>query len=161
MFGGLATVGSEAGAKLYEIGIQLGLLGSVVLFLGALRLFIASRSRARTLLVAGLLLFALGQTVRTLEHLGALQLNYYPGWKEDLDETFLHLDPELEFSDDDLEVGFGTPAWWEGLVWWAQRVGRMLGLGLAGTGFFLDGRWVMQGGDKERKRPTRSQSRSR
>lgn len=155
----MATVESEAGAKLDEIGMQLMLLGAVALFLGALRLFLSNRTRARVFLATGLLCFALGLVPETFEELGALELNYYPGWRTDLDETFLKIDPDLEFSDDDLEVGFGEPAWWEGTLWWGQRVARVLGLGLAATGFLLDGRWLLRQKGRKAKRAGRARAR--
>jgi len=155
MIGALATVESVAGTRLSEIGAQLAMLGAVALFVGGVCLRLAGATAARTILMAGLLLFALGLSVRSLEHLGAFQLNYYPGWKADLEETFLETDPHLEFSNEDLEVDFGEPAWWEGIAWWGQRAARLLGLGLAVTGFFLDGRWMLQQGGPKRRRAAR------
>jgi hypothetical protein len=155
----LGTVGSEAGAKFYEFGVQLGALAGVALFLGSVLLYRADRSRARLVLMAGLLLFAVGWALKSLEHLDVTKISYFPGWKADRDQIFLEEDPDLEFSEDDLGDGLGSPAWWEGPAWWGQRLALFIGAGLAVVGFALDGRDVLREGPrrtgKARKRVAR------
>jgi hypothetical protein len=156
----LATVGSAAGSKLEDLGVQLALLAGIALFLGSLRLILAKRTRQRVLLAVGLLLFAVGFALQSMERLEVMQLDYYPGWKADMDRIFLEEDPDLEFSEDDMDVELGEPAWWEGVVWWGQRIARVLGLGLAITGFVFDGRWLLQQGQgrKAKTKPTRKRA---
>ena len=154
----LATVGSAAGSKLEELGVQLALLAGIALFLGSLRLLLAKRTRQRALLAVGILLVAVGFTLQGMERLEVMQLDYYPGWKADMDRIFLEEDPDLEFSEDDMDVDLGESAWWEGVVWWGQRIARLLGLGLAIAGFVLDGRWLLQQGRGRERNPKRKRA---
>lgn len=142
----VAAVGGGAAARLDEIGMLLAPAASALLFVGALFFYLACRSPARLLLVAGMFLFAAGVALRSVEQsttlgrLGVAQLSYYPGWRTDLEEIFLAEDPGLEFSDDDVAFEFPDPAWWEAAWWWGQRLGLLLGAGLAAGGSLVEAR---------------------
>lgn len=151
----LGTVESAAGARLTALGLQLALLGGVALFLGGIRLYAAERRFGRRVLVVGLGFFALGGGLRSMEGLGLLQLDYYPGWRTDFEDVLLEDHADMEFSEDDLEAGDPTPAWWEGLVWWTQRLGLVLGAGLGAVGLVADARFVLREG-RPRSRPNRT-----
>ena len=148
----LATVGSGASAKLSEVGMQLAMLGGVALFLGAIRLYLANRTPVRLLLLVGMLLFAVGGIFRTFEVRGVMPGKYYPGWKADMEQQLLIDHADFEYSEDDLETYDPTPAWWEGVLWWSQRLGLVLGAGLAGVGLVLEGRGLSQPAKRTTKR---------
>lgn len=149
----MGMVESAAGSRLSGLGVQLGMLGGVVLALGALVLFLVQRNRARLVLLAGFALFAAGGSLRGLEELGVMALNYFPGWEEDVHQV-LHLDhAEFEYGEDDLATDDPEPAWWEGLLWWGQRFGLVLGAGLATVGLVMEGRGCLQGSRGRSRRP--------
>ncbi|MDE0595010.1 MAG: hypothetical protein OSB65_07165 [Roseibacillus sp.] len=135
-----ATGGSEVGSELDRFGIQLALIAGVALFLGALRLWRAEGTRARLVLVVGLGLFALGMGAQNLERLGLYETSYYPGWKAEMEHDLYVLDVDVVYSEEDMGHEFVGPRWWEGSVWWGQRLARLGGMVLAIMGFVLDGR---------------------
>ena len=92
------------------------------------------------LLAISLLAFALGLTAQSLVRLNAVELNYYPGWKADMDQILGEDHAEFEYSEDDLAIGPVGPREWEGPYWWGQRLGLFLGSLAATGGFLLMGR---------------------
>lgn len=126
----VATVSVEGSEKWKDLAVQLSLLGTVAITLGALRLYLARRALARLLLVLGTVLYTLSVFVGVLQIYGKLELKYYPGWKEDISDPVevLGLDPGDPFLDP-------TPAWWEGVVWWGEIVLSLGGLALGAAGF--------------------------
>lgn len=140
-----ATSVEPAAMKLADFAVQLRLLGAIALFCGALRFFLAGRTRGRLFLLAGTLLFGFGITIESLEILGLYEQYYYPGWDRE----------EFRIMDEDgrlIEVP--TPPWWQMLLWWLARLARVSGLVTAAVGFVMDGRWMLQGapGAGRRKR---------
>ncbi|MDP7496721.1 MAG: hypothetical protein QGI77_09820, partial [Roseibacillus sp.] len=87
-----------------------------------------------------LLAFALGLTAQSLVRLNAVELNYYPGWKADMDQILGEDHAEFEYSEDDLAIEPVGPREWEGSYWWGQRLGLFLGSLAAAGGFLLMGR---------------------
>ncbi|MED5417089.1 MAG: hypothetical protein VYA27_00215 [Verrucomicrobiota bacterium] len=129
-----------ATAKLAETGAQLTLLGGWALVFGALRMWSARRTGLRLFLMISLVAFALGLTAQSLVRLHAVELNYYPGWKADMDQILGEDHAEFEYSEDDLAIDPVGPREWEGPYWWGQRLGLFLGSLAATGGFLLMGR---------------------
>lgn len=154
----LATAGSEAGSGLARIGMQLALLGGIALFLGALRLWWADRTRPRLFLVVGLGLFAVGLAAQNLERLGLFETSYYPGWKADRGHDAYEKDGDVVYTEEDMAYAFAEPRWWEGTMWWGQRFARLLGMSIAILGFVLDGRVALAGRRGRPKKKKRARS---
>ena len=136
---------SGAGAKMMELGAQFALLGGWALVFGALRLFLAGRSRQRVMLLVGLIVFALGLTAQSLGRLHLVELNYYPGWKTDMDEVLGVDHADHAYAGDDLKAGPFEPQEWEGAYWWSQRIFLLVGALTAGAGFVFEGRASRKG----------------
>jgi hypothetical protein len=133
----VAMVSDPTAEKLGSFGVQLGLLGVIALFLGALRLLLAKRTRGRLVLAIGALLLAAGFAVETAEYFGVYEQGYYPGWNEE----------EFHFQEEDgTVIEIPTPSWSEALAWWGARLLRITGFAMAATGFVMDGRWVLRNG---------------
>ena len=134
-----------ASAKLAETGAQLTLLGGWALLFGALRMWRARRTGLRLFLMTGVVAFALGLTGQSLVRLNAVELNYYPGWKADMDQVLGEDHAEFEYSEEDLAIGPVDPRQWEGTYWWGQRFCLLLGSMSAAGGFLLLGREALRG----------------
>ena len=134
-----------ATAKLAETGAQLTLLGGWALVFGALRIWRARRTGLRLFLMLGVVAFALGLTGQSLVRLNAVELNYYPGWKADMDQVLGEDHAEFEYSVEDLAIGPVDPRQWEGAYWWGQRLCLLLGSMGAAGGFLLLGREALTG----------------
>ena len=128
------------------------MVGGIALFLGALWLWKARRNRGTLTLMIGLLLFGLGQAGKSLERMALVELNYYPGWKADMEEVLGEDHADFAYSEDDLETDSGEPRWWEGFYWWGQRMGILIGVVMAGMGFVMEGRASLSGGKAKPKR---------
>lgn len=142
---------ANAAAMLSEAGGQLSLVGGIALVLGGVRLWGARRTRAALVLMVGLLCFGLGMASRSMERLALVELNYYPGWKADMERVLGEDHADFEYSEEDLETDSGEPRWWEGFSWWGQRLAIMIGAVMAGTGFVLEGRVLLFEGKPKRQ----------
>ena len=149
----LASEGGGAVARLGSFAAQLNMLAGIALFLGALRLWFANRSRARLLLMVGMLLVAVGLSTRSAVEVGLVELDYYPGWKADMDQVLGEDHATFEYSEEDMETRSGVPRGWEGPYWWGQRGGLLLGCVLALISFGLEA--------KQGYKPTRKKARAR
>ena len=134
-----------ATAKLAETGAQLTLLGGWALVFGALRIWRTWRTGPRLFLMLGVAALALGLTGQSLVRLNAVELNYYPGWKADMDQVLGEDHAEFEYSVEDLAIGPVHPGQWEGPYWWGQRLCLLLGSMGAAGGFLLLGREALAG----------------
>ena len=122
----LATVGGEAADRLAGLGVQLAMVATVALFLGALRLMKVRGGKAPMVLAVGTLMLAIGVTMLVLEWTGVIELIYHPAWKEDYAAADAAMLDVME--EEDLYIPI--PSWWEGPLWWGQRALRLVGMGM-------------------------------